>query len=76
MKKSTKMLALVALFAAGLSFTSCKKCIECEVTYMGTTNTDEECYSSVSERKENQKDADEACEDIKAKGGTCSCKAK
>lgn len=36
MKKSTKMLVLVALFAAGLSFTSCKKCSECVAKQSGT----------------------------------------
>ena len=74
MKKFTKVLAILAIFVAGLSFTSCKKCIECEVEFLGSTITQEECYSSVSERKEKQAEVDKDCEEINANGGTCKCK--
>lgn len=72
MKKLATIIVAVLFVSA---FSSCRKCVECEVSYGGQTNTEKECYSSSKERKEKQKEADDACALIKAFGGTCECKA-
>lgn len=72
MKKSTKILALVAL-AVGLSFTSCKKCTTCEVAHGGTTTKgDEYCGSGDDVDEYEAKTKAEAI----AMGGTATCTRK
>jgi hypothetical protein len=77
MKKTTKFLAIATLFIAGLSFTSCKKCVECTGKFGGLTISNTECYDSPKEMKEEKKKADQNCEDAMKQNPdvTCSCKA-
>ena len=73
MKKSTKNLALVAVFAVGISLASCEKCTTCEVTWSGTTSSgDKYCGSSedVEEHEANVKAGAIAI------GGTATCTRK
>ncbi|HET6243519.1 MAG: hypothetical protein H0V01_08235 [Bacteroidetes bacterium] len=73
--KTTKMLAIVAIFVAGLTFTSCKKCIECTVSFSGYNGSDTECYENNKAMKAEKAEIDKDCEEINKNGGTCKCKA-
>ncbi len=44
--KTTKMIALVALFAAGLTFTSCKKTYTCDCAEFGGGKTEAKLNAS------------------------------
>ncbi|MDQ3192739.1 MAG: hypothetical protein M3Q58_14185, partial [Bacteroidota bacterium] len=72
---TTKLIAVVAIFVAGLTFTSCKKCIECTVSYGGFSGTDTECYENNKEMKAEKAQVDKDCKEINDNGGTCKCKA-
>ena len=67
------MLALVALFAAGLSFTSCKKCTTCDITWGGTTTKGTEYCASKADVEKYESDTKAAATSI---GGTADCTRK